>query len=161
MEYNLQPLNKSNLEILRNLFQLYIHDISSELAWDCNDKGLFEAYSLGDWLQNESNFGYLVYVAGKLAGFVMVDKEFKVLSNQPNNYNLAEIFILNGYKGNHLASSVVNQVFDMYRGNWECRPVPNSVSALTFWGKVFAEFPQEVKKIEWKKDRFAFIFSNI
>ena len=161
MNFELKQIDRQNLNILKNLFQLYIHDISKELSWDCDDDGLFEAYSLSGWLSNKENFGYLVYVEDKLAGFVMVDKEFKVLKNEEGNYNLSEVFILNNYKGKSLASNVVKQVFDMYKGNWECRPVPKSISALTFWGKVFKNnFPYNVTKHEWKENRFAFTFSN-
>lgn len=162
MNFELRQIDKQNLNILKNLFQLYIHDISRELSWDCNQNGVFEAYSLSEWLDNQENFGYLVYVDDKLAGFVMIDKEFKVLTNETENYNLSEIFILNNYKGKGLASSVVKAVFDMHKGNWECRPVPKSISALTFWEKVFANnFPCNVTKHEWKEKRFAFTFRNI
>ena len=162
MEFELKQIDKQNLNILENLFQLYIHDISKELPWDCNQEGIFEAYSLNDWFDNPENFGYLIYVEDKLAGFVMVDKEFKVLENRPSHYDLSEIFILNNYKGKGLASSVVKQVFDMHKGNWECRPVPKSISALTFWEKVFANnFSYKVTKHEWKENRFAFTFNNI
>lgn len=162
MDFELKQIDNQNLNILENLFQLYIHDISRELPWDCNDGGVFEAYSLKDWLENKENFGYLIYVEDKLAGFVMVDREFKVLTDQSTAYNLSEIFVLNNYKGKGLASKVVKQVFDMYKGNWECRPVPKSISALTFWEKVFANnFQYNVTKHEWKEDRFAFTFSNI
>lgn len=162
MNFKLKQINNQNLNILKNLFQLYIHDISKELPWDCDDNGIFEAYSLSEWIENKDNFGYLIYVEDKLAGFVMVDKEFKVLENQANNYNLSEIFILNNYKGKGLASGVVKQVFNICKGNWECRPVPKSISALTFWERVFVnDFPYNVTKHEWKENRFAFTFSNI
>ena len=161
MEFKLKQIKQQNLNILNNLFQLYIHDISKELPWDCNENGMFDAYTLNEWFENKDNFGYLVYIEDKLAGFVMIDKEFKVLKNQINNYNLSEIFILNNYKGKGLARKVIKQVFDMYKGNWECRPVPKSASALTFWEKVFAKnFPYKVIKHEWKENRFAFTFSN-
>ncbi|MBQ8522141.1 MAG: GNAT family N-acetyltransferase [Clostridia bacterium] len=162
MNFKLKQIDNQNLNILKNLFQLYIHDISKELPWDCDDNGIFEAYSLSEWIENKDNFGYLVYIEDKLAGFVMVDKEFKVLENQANSYNLSEIFILNNYKGKGLASSVVKQVFNIFKGNWECRPVPKSISALTFWERVFKNnFPYNVTKHEWKENRFAFTFKNI
>lgn len=161
MNFKLKQINEDNLNILENLFQLYIHDISKELSWDCNENGIFEAYSLSEWLNNQDNFGYLIYIEDKLAGFVMIDKEFKVLTSGNNNYDLSEIFILNNYKGKGLASSVVKKVFDMHKGNWESRPVPKSISALTFWEKVFAQnFPYVVTKHEWKDNRFAFTFNN-
>ena len=46
MELSLIKINNNNLHILKNLFQLYIHDISKELSWNVNNNGLFEAYSL-------------------------------------------------------------------------------------------------------------------
>ena len=162
MDFELKRIDKENLKILENLFQLYIHDISKELSWDCNASGVFEVYSLHEWIDNKENFGYLIFVQDKLAGFVMVDKDFKVLTKQANNYNLSEIFILNNYKGKGLASSVVKKVFDMHKGNWESRPVPKSISALTFWERVFVNnFPYIATKHEWKENRFAFTFTNI
>lgn len=160
MDFELKKINFDNISLLENLFQLYIHDISKELSWDCNGYGKFETYSLEEWIKNQDNFGYFVYVKDKLAGFVMVDKEFKVLSNESGNYNLSEIFILNNYKCKGLARSVALKIFEMYKGNWECRPVPKSISALTFWEKVFSNFPYKVIKNEWKANRFAFTFNN-
>ena len=57
MEFSLIKINNNNLHILKNLFQLYIHDISKELSWNVNNNGLFEAYSLDDWFKDKNNFG--------------------------------------------------------------------------------------------------------
>ncbi len=161
MKFELKIIDNTNLGILKNLFHLYIHDISKELPWDCNEDGIFEAYSLDEWLLNTENFGYLVYVENNIAGFVMIDKEFKILPSDKTSLNLSEIFILNNYKGKGLASAVVNQVFNMHKANWEARPVPKSNSALMFWEAVFKKFKIKVTKHEWKENRFAFTFTNI
>ena len=162
MEFSLIKINNNNLHILKNLFQLYIHDISKELSWNVNNNGLFEAYSLDDWFKDKNNFGYIIYVENNIAGFVMIDKEFKVLENKSENLNLSEIFILNNFKGKGLAKNVVLKVFDLHKANWEIRPVPMSNPAHLFWEKVFSKnFPYIVKKHEWKANRFAYTFSNM
>ncbi len=161
MKFELIKITNENLYILKNLFQLYIHDISKELPWDVNSDGLFEAYSLDDWLNNKNNFGYIIYVENIVAGFVMVDKEFKVLENTNNNLNLSEIFILNNYKGKGLAKAVALKIFSSHSANWEVRPVPKSESAYKFWENVlFKNFPYKTTKHEWKENRFAFTFST-
>lgn len=159
MEFNLVEIKKSNLEILENLFQLYIHDISYYLQWDVDEKGRFFAYSLSEWLDNKDNFGYLVYSAEKLCGFVMVDREFKVL-NGSGALNLSEIFILNSYKNKGLATSVLNEVFARHKACWEVRPVFNSENAVKFWEHYFNKSGFESKLVEWKNGRYAYTFSN-
>ena len=111
MEFSLIKINNDSLNILKNLFQLYIHDISKELSWNVNKNGLFEAYSLDDWFKDKNNFGYIIYVDNNIAGFIMIDKEFKVLENKPENLNLSEIFILNNFKEKGLAKNVVLKVY--------------------------------------------------
>lgn len=162
MEFSFIKINNDSLNILKNLFQLYIHDISKELSWNVNNNGLFEAYSLDDWFKDKNNFGYIIYVENNIAGFVMIDKEFKILENKTENLNLSEIFVLNNFKGKGLAKNVVLKVFDLHKANWETRPVPMSNSAHLFWEKVFSKnFPYIVKKHEWKANRFAYTFSNL
>ena len=39
MDFNLIKINNDNLYVLKNLFQLYIHDISKELSWNVNNDG--------------------------------------------------------------------------------------------------------------------------
>lgn len=158
----LKAINNNDLSVLKNLFQLYIHDISHELPWNVNADGLFEAYSLDDWFKDENNFGFIIYVENNIAGFVMIDKEFKVLTNTENSLNLSEIFILNNFKGKGIAKKVALKIFDTYKSNWEIRPVPTSNSAEAFWQKVFSKsFPYPVTKHEWKENRFAYTFSNL
>ena len=162
MEFSLIKINNNNLHILKNLFQLYIHDISKELSWNVNNNGLFEAYSLDDWFKDKNNFGYIIITQNNIAGFVMIDKEFKILENKTENLNLSEIFVLNNFKGKGLAKNVVLKVFDLHKANWETRPVPMSNSAQLFWEKVFSKnFPYNVEKHEWKANRFAYTFSNL
>ena len=156
-DFNLVKIEKSNINILKNLFQLYVHDISYYLTWEVNSSGEFEAYSLDEWIENKNNFGYLIYSENNICGFVMVDKEFKVLSE---GFNLSEIFILNSYKGKGLASKVLRYLFDEFKSDWEVRPVYKSKVAEEFWKKFFDGYDKESKLIEWKEDRFAYTFSS-
>ena len=156
---SLVSIDKSSLPLLEKLFQLYLHDISYYLTFELNSNGEFEAYSLSEWLDNKDNFGYFIYYEDKVCGFVMVDKEFKVLKNE-NALNLSEIFVLNSYKGKGIATSVLNSLFNEFKTEWEVRPVYKSKAAEEFWAKFFAGFSQKSELVEWKENRFAYIFKT-
>ena len=66
MEFDLVKIDSSNVNILENLFQLYLHDISYYLTFEVDSEGKFFAYDIVSWVEKSENFGYLIYSSGKL-----------------------------------------------------------------------------------------------
>ena len=159
MEFELVKIDNSNVNILENLFQLYLHDISYYLTFEVDNEGKFFAYDIVSWVQKSENFGYLIYSGGKLCGFVMVDREC-LASKSEGTLNLSEIFVLNAYKGKGLASAVLERVFSEHKAVWEVRPVYKSVQAHGFWKKFFAGYNKKSELVEYKSERYAYIFSS-
>lgn len=131
MDFELTKITKNNLNILKNLFQLYIHDISKELTWETDKDGLFFAYSLEEWLDNKDNFGFLIYVGHNLAGFVMIDKEFKVLGTT-DALNLSEIFVLNSYKNKGIEKKLLTKYLNLTKDRGRLDPFHVATLLLNF-----------------------------
>ncbi len=150
--------------ILQNLFQLYMHDIAASLPMDVNEHGLFEYNYLDYYFTEEKRYAYFIYINNKIGGFVLIDDEFMVLENKKDNpcYDFSEMFILNAYKKKGYGEIVVKQIFDMYRGNWEIRPVPRSEGAKRFWIKVVKNYTNDNFIESYPKpNRLVITFQNI
>lgn len=166
MEENVKliRIESKDKSILQNLFQLYMHDITASLPMDVNDHGLFEYDYIDYYFTKDNRYAYLIYIEDKIAGFVLIDDEFMVLDKQNNApcYDFSEMFILNAYKKKGYGEIVVNKIFDMYKGNWEIRPVPRSEGAKRFWLKVVKNYTNYNFVENYPKpNRLVITFKNI
>lgn len=152
MKIEVKKIENKDKQVLVNLFQLYLHDITKSLSMDVNSHGLFEYNEIDLYfLNDEDRKPYFIYVDDKIAGFVLVDKEFLVLDKKENTYDISEFFILNSYKRKGIGKKVAKEIFDMHRGSWEVRPVPRSDEAFSFWKNIIEEYTNnnyEIHEIE-------------
>lgn len=163
MNIELKKIESKDKIILINLFQLYMHDITLSLPMDVNNHGLFEYNETDYYFNNKEGYDpYLIINDNKYIGFVLINKEFMVLNNEENNFNLSEFFILNAYKRKGIGKKIAFEIFDKYKGNFEIKPVPRSNTAKQFWENVIKEYTNNNYKIEYPKpNRITYIFNTI
>lgn len=166
MENNIKlvRIESKDKSILQNLFQLYMHDITASLPMDVNEHGLFEYNYIDCYFTEENRYAYLIYIDNKIGGFALIDDEFMVLDKKRNApcYDFSEMFILNSYKKKGYGDKIVKQIFDMYKGNWEIRPVPRSEGAKRFWLKVVKNYTNNNFVENYPKpNRLAITFNNL
>lgn len=148
MKIDIKKINSSDKEVLVNLFQLYMHDITKWLHMDVNKHGLFEYNEIDLYFLNDKNRkAYFIMVDNNIAGFVLIDKEFLILEKSKNTYNISEFFILNGYKRKGIGKIIAKKIFDKHQGKWEVRPVPKSKEAYDFWINVIKKYTNDNYKI--------------
>ena len=82
--------------------------------------------------------------------------------NKNNNYEISEIFVLNNYKRNKIGKEAVTKVFNLYRGNWTIKAVPNSIIAESFWKNIVKEYTNNnyIEEYTGKYNRLEIYFSN-
>ena len=102
------------------------------------------------------NYAYFIKNDKDILGFVLID------DNKNNDYEISEIFVLNNYKRNKIGKEVAIKVFDMYKGNWIIKAVPNSKIAESFWKMVVKDYTNNnyIEKYTGKYNRLEIYFSN-
>ena len=132
---------------LERLLQLYLHDLSLYFPITFNSD--IDKYFI-------DNYAYFIKSDNDILGFVLID------DNRNNNYEISEIFVLNNYKRNKIGKEVAIKVFDMYKGNWTIKAVPNSKVAESFWKMVVNDYTNNnyIEKYTGKYNRLEIYFSN-
>ena len=146
------PAAAAQTSILANLLQLYAHDFSEFLDVEIGEDGKFTYNPLPLYWMEAGRHPFLIWVDGKLAGFALV-KKGSAFSGNENAWDLAEFFVLRGYRRRGIGTVAANQLWRRLPGSWEVRVMQLNVAAQRFWKQVISGFVRgEVSPVPFEKD---------
>jgi predicted acetyltransferase len=123
---------------VRNLNQLYLHDLSENAGWDCAEDGRFADQDVAGYWQDPRCHPFLLRVDGGLAGFAVVDT-YSHLSGESGIRDIAEFFVLRKYRRIGVGRRAAGMLFDQFPGPWEVRQLPSNTVATAFWLSIITE----------------------
>jgi predicted acetyltransferase len=119
--------------VLRNMLQLYIHDLSEFGGFDLDAHGLYGYRYLDFYWVEDGRYPFLVRVDDQLAGFVLIRTEY-VASDL--RYGVAEFFIMRKYRRHGIGTTVMRHVVEQFPGQWSLAVDLRNTAGLPFWHKV-------------------------
>ena len=116
------------------------------------DDGRFGYSTLALYWREPGRHPFLVWVEGKLAGFVLVKRGSEVSGND-TVWDLAEFFVLRGFRRRGIGTQSAIDVWRRFPGLWEVRVMESNVPARDFWAHVISIFTGEaINPVPVKKD---------
>ena len=142
MNISLVPVKISEKQILKNLGELYIYELSQHAPIDVNDFGLYDSFDDLDlyWI-DKNRHPYFIKVDHKLAGFALVF-DGRQIEGIESNYALDEFFIMHQYKRRGIGQYIAKQIFDKYKGKWQIWHHPKNEAAKKFWLRLVDDYTQ-------------------
>ena len=137
------PAGPAQEPILANLLELYVHDFSEFLDLDIGEDGRFGYPSLPLYWSEPGRHPFLIWADGKLAGLALV-KNGSEGSGSEAAWDMAEFFVLRGYRGRRVGSLAAHELWRLFPGPWEVRVMHRNASARRFWAGAIAAFAGEV-----------------
>ncbi len=128
------PATEEQAPILANLLELYVHDFSEFYKVEIGEDGRFGYASLPSYWSEPDRHPFLVRMDGKLAGLVLVKRGENAV------WDIAEFFVLRGYRRSGIGTRVAHAVWTRFPGRWEVRVMESNVSARLFWAEAIAAF---------------------
>lgn len=138
--------NKDNENIIKNLYPLYLYDLSEHYGNSPNEYGLYEDESVKTlieqyefqniWFEKpDILFPYIIMADGNPVGFILVAT--KPYVSKETDYYVNEFFILRNYRGKNIGEIAANQVFDKFNGRWELftNHLDTNIRGQKFWRK--------------------------
>jgi predicted acetyltransferase len=142
-EVEVVPAAAEQAPILANLLQLYAHDFSEVLDVEIGEDGRFIYKQLPLYWTDPDRHPFLIWVDGKLAGFVLVKKGSEVSTNK-NVWDMSEFFVLRRYRRRGIGTEITHKVWRQFPGAWEVRVTQLNVSAQHFWASAISELTGDV-----------------
>jgi predicted acetyltransferase len=152
----LEPITRDQAPVLRNLFELYVHDFSEYVPIDLQPSGRFDVAPGEQWWAREDHFPFFIRAEGKLGGFALVRRGSRV-SAASDVMDVAEFFVVRGARRHGVGSAAAVALFDMFPGAWEIRIRRANPAALKFWVRVAASWlgqpvaaqPVSIEGVDW------------
>lgn len=133
------PAMLEQAPILANLLELYIHDFSEFLNVAPGPDGRFGYPRLPLYWSDPGRHPFLVKVDGQWAGFALV-KQGSEVSNNADVWDIAEFFVLRGYRRQGIGTQIAHDVWKKLPGRWEVRVIASNTPARDFWAAAIASF---------------------
>ena len=118
--------------IMANLLELYAHDFSGFLDIELGEDGRFGYKDLSLYWREETRHPFLVKVGGRLAGLILV-RLGSQFSGDRGIWDMAEFFVLRGYRGRGVGTAMAHEVWRRFPGPWEIRVMQANDAAHRFW----------------------------
>ena len=151
----LELINASTAQIFKNLYPLYLHDLSAfhddvqpnqyGILEDDNSATL-EMQMLGYnyWLSDALLQSFLIRVAGRSAGFALVTTPAYAPDRAYSE--LHEFFLLHPFRARGLAGVAAQLTMATAPGAWMLRVLPRNEPALRFWSRTLATISSDLRE---------------
>ncbi len=143
MLVNISEATYQEKNILSNLMQIYLHELSTISALEIEDAGQFPYPYLDYYWSEEDRFPYLVRLDRDLAGFalLMIGTYFQgQVDNVGCGMQVAEFFVVNGFRRQGVGTQAAINLFDRFPGRWEIAQEADNHPGQAFWRKVVGDY---------------------
>ena len=133
------PASLEQKAILANLLELYCHDFCDFVDLEIGPDGRFGFSDVDLYWTEPARHPLLIYVDTRLAGFVLIDGLSRG-SQEETVWDVAQFFILRGYRRAGIGTEVAHQVWKRFPGRWEVRVMVSNEPAYHFWRHAIQSF---------------------
>jgi predicted acetyltransferase len=146
MQFKLIRARQMHRLLLRQLFELYVHEFSAWTQVDVDSDGRFtpDDFLLDGWRRRDGGGRYLLQADGQWAGFAFVERGSYVAPGAAVHWLMDEFFILRRYRGRGAGRWFAVEIMRQHPGAWEVGQIPENTAATAFWRRVLAPFEHGV-----------------
>jgi len=140
MNISLEPVKIEEKQILKNLGELYIYELTQHTPVDVDSLGLYNGFDdLDLYWTDENRHPYFIKVNDMLAGFVLVfdDRQIEEIES---NYSIDEFFVMYKYKRQGIGKYCAKCIFEKFKGKWQIWFHPKNEDAKKFWTNLIDEY---------------------
>jgi aminoglycoside 6'-N-acetyltransferase I len=132
----------SEYPILRNLYPLYLHDLSEfGDGYAIDGQGTWQPDYLPTWLSESEQVHPLLFrLDGLPVGFAFVAQAPFPYMTPGRDYQLSEFFIIRSKRRHGLGRQAALDIFNRFRGVWEMAQLRSNYAAIAFWHRLISEY---------------------
>lgn len=133
------PASLEEKSIVANLLELYAYDFSEFIDLKLGIDGRFGYKNLPLYWEERNRYPFIVRVGGQLAGLVLMGQGSEI-SESNDTWDMAEFFVLRGYRRRGIGMKVAQEIWKRYSGKWEIRVMEKNEKGKKFWQEAVEKF---------------------
>lgn len=138
--------------IVKNLYPLYLHDLSEFSGERANEHGVLEPTSVATlfeqgevqkiwWEKPDVLYPFIIQADGRIAGFAFVARAPHV--PQATDQVIHEFFVLHAFRGKGIGDRAAWELFNRFPGRWQVEAMEKNLRAQAFWRRVVREYTRD------------------
>jgi predicted acetyltransferase len=156
----LEPIPPDELPVLRNLWELYVHDFTEFVRRDPGPDGRFESEESFASRTGPPLELFWIKRDGQTAGFLFL-RPHSHLDGNPAVSDMGQFFVLRAHRRAGVGFAAATLAFARRPGRWEVREAAPNVPAQHFWRRVItAVSGGQFSEREVQKDGLAWIVQS-
>jgi predicted acetyltransferase len=137
---SLKRATQDDAPLLENLLELYIHDLSDVFSVLPGPDGRFGYDKLPlYWSEPDRRYAFLIEYQTRVVGFVLVTRGSPASEN-PDDLDVAEFFVLRGYRRLGVGRQAAVALWDSLPGQWVVRVAEANRAGQRFWADVVGSY---------------------
>lgn len=140
-----EKIELQNKEILKNVYQFYLHDMSEYNNEDIDSIGLYDVDFLNLFWGEEGLTAFFIMIAEKVAGVILLQSG-KWAPPSGEDYYISNFFVLKKYRRNGVGRKALKELFALYPGKYMLGQIPSNKLAINFWKSVYSRFDIKYKE---------------
>ena len=142
----LQLVKDSEKELLYNIFQKYLYEMTKYYDDEMDDKGNYLYRYFDNYFVEPTRKALFIIRDSKIVGFMMLNNHSYV--NQKPDHVISEFSIFPMYRKKGIAQEAIALAYSQYPGKWELKFSLKNKSAVNFWRKSTEYFKPIVYNLE-------------
>ncbi|WP_144529889.1 GNAT family N-acetyltransferase [Peribacillus simplex] len=135
MTVSLNQISTDERHILKNLYSLYLHDLSEYTeGLNISSDGSFEFDSFELIWKREGLTPYFLKKDKIIVGFLLLLE--RPFLNKEYDYSINDIFILKKYRRKGIAIALLKELFKQKKGCYFVVELAKNIPAVIFWRKI-------------------------
>jgi len=141
----IEKVDYENKQVLKNLYQLYLHDLSVYIDEDIDAAGLYDVDFINEFWETEGLSAFFIKSNARVLGFILLQNG-KYAPPSGEDYYISEFFILRKYRRNAVGKRAVEKLFDVFPGKYLLCEIPTNNLAIIFWKSIYLQFKLDFKE---------------
>lgn len=137
-KFRVQKVDQSTDPILRNLFELYLHDMAEWFEFDTSSEGNF-SFPTQQEVWDKGVDVHFIYSGEIPIAFGLVGLAEKY-DETPARKDVDEFFVVRRYRRSGLGREFANYLWRQYPGPWLVRVYQRNLPAVPFWRSSIAAY---------------------
>lgn len=144
-QVKLEKIEVQDKEVLENIYQFYLYDMSVYNNEDIDSMGLYDVEFLNLFFKEEGLTAFFIKIDKKIGGVILLQSD-KWAPSSGEDYYISEFFVLKKYRRNGVGKKALKELFSLYPGKYVLGQLPNNNPAIDFWKSVYFEYQIKYKE---------------